>query len=585
MLAGAQVETRPLSVSRAKYLLAGGLLFLVLLLTRAAEQNRDSLVYAYAARTGTELFHPHHLIYSPAVRLVYLAIRPLCPGCDAVFAGQVHNILWSAAGALALFAILRRVWGPPAALAGSLLLVSLRGYWELSTQTTMYVPGAALLALLSAALLAAPPRPSTGLRPGRLALLAGLLALAVLYHQANVLFAAPLGVYLVAARGKRGLREWLVIAGLAGLAALAVYVLVYLLTAGAPSLPGFVRFCLSYTSEICLGGTCKTSPDGWGSLGNLSPGGLRQLLSSLTWNVVVLPAGVEPLALPVVGLGILALTGWHAVQAIRRPANRPLRLFCLAWFYAFTIFFFWWLPSYQHPFAAGLVPLIILSVLALRDGRALLPESAGRQRAAAAVLAGLALLLAGRNFSTRVLPLNRSRGEAYQEAAALHASAPAGCVFLTSYRTWNNLRYYFDSPTAVQARHPLSFFTLGQPLPEAYHIADQPCVYAAVAFLLPTFTDEDYSDDPVNAYQTPDRWLAYLSWLLDIRPAGAPDGAVTSRDFVVVTAGEDALYLRLLPTRRADDSLEALFLRLDAALQDASQPFFSWYSTVKQAKN
>lgn len=571
---------RAASRAWAAYLLAGGLIFLGLFLTRAAEQTRDSLVYALAAKTGEELFHSHHLIYTPAIRLFYLVIQPFCPGCDAVFAGQIHNMIWAAVGILAFFHLVKNLWGFRAAIITTLLFTGLRGYWELSTQTTMYVPGAAILTLLSAVLISRDPK-TRAYPVGWAVLIAGLLALAILYHQANILFVLPLGVYLFAAGGKFGLRAWLYVVILAGLVTLFSYLLVYLLTTtGSWSVSGFIRFCLAYTSEICLGGLCKASPDNWGSFGNLSAAGLNQLLSSLFWNVLVLPDQVAFLALPMFGLSLLALTGWQAVQVLRRASAWALRLFSLTWFYIYTIFFFWWLPSYQHPFVIVMIPLSLLGVLAVRDIAALIPERKWVERLAAAAAILAALVIGGRNFQTSIFPLHQSLGDSYQEAAVLDAAAPRDCVFLTSYRTWNNLRYYFDRQAAVQAKHPLSFFYLNEPLPSQYQFAEQPCLYVATTFLMPTYVSEDYSDDPINAYQTPDRWLAYLTWLFDIQPDGQTQ-RITSRDFEVLDIEDGDPYLRLLPVRRTFRGLDDFFQQLDAALDASSKPFMTWFAGVQ----
>lgn len=575
------------SSSWSRGLLGGGLVFIALFLTRAAEQTRDSLVYAQAAKTGVEMFHPHHLLYTPAVRLFYLAARAICPGCDAVLAGQMHNILWAVIGALALFHLARGVWKDRAALAATILFLSLRGYWELSTQTTMYAPSAAILALTSAVLVTRGGRLQAG---GRL-LVAALFALAILYHQANVLFLLPLGVYLAAntgrsfaTGGKQGWITWLWVTGLAGLAALAGYLAIYLASAPSWSITGFIRFCLAYTSEICLGGMCKTSPDGWGSLANLSPEGLRQLLSSLFWNIMVLPEWIEALILPGFGLALLALIGWHAAQIWRRAGDRALRLFCLAWFLAYAGFFFWWLPSYQHPFITAFVPLTLLALLVIKDLSRLAADTGWAKRATVVGVVLATLALAGRNFQARILPLSQSRGDAYVEAAELNAAAPEGCVLLTSYGVWNNLRYYFDRPEAIQARHPLSTFFLDEPLRPEYRIDSQPCVFVATTFVMPTYVDEDYSDDPVDAYQTPERWLAYLSWLLDIEyeQPGLSESPITSRDFTIVRFSEGAPYLRLLPEKRSAIGLEELFQQLDAEIDAASRPFQTWYIAVLQ---
>ena len=63
---------------------------------RAQEQVRDSLYFALVAQAPAtnaqdffHLFNPHHLLYIPATRLVYLGISSFCGSCDAVLAGQL----------------------------------------------------------------------------------------------------------------------------------------------------------------------------------------------------------------------------------------------------------------------------------------------------------------------------------------------------------------------------------------------------------------------------------------------------------------------------------------------------------------
>jgi hypothetical protein len=480
----------------------------------------------------------------------------------------------------------------------------------------MYATGASILAVLSALLLSGTavqdPPPvhdpvSEAASSPRLFLAAGLFALAVLYHQANVLFALPLAAYLISSRGKAGLKQWLWIVGAAGAATLAVYILAYLAAVPSPSAAGFIRFCLSYTSEICLGGQCKTSPDTWGSLSNLSPEGLRQLLSSLAWNITVLPPGLEGAAGLLLGLGLLALSAWHILRILRprilrprivrprivRPRSMrsrilqragaiPLRVFSLVWILSYTLFFFWWLPSYQHPFVSLLVPLLLLAVLALQDVSKRW-QAAGEQQPgphiqkwAAAGLALVALALAARNFQARILPLHRSPGDAFFEAAGLQSLAPQDCAILTSYRTWNHLRYYFDREMVFQVRHPMSFIYQGEPVPSAYEIAGEPCVFVSSTFLNPAYTNEDFEEGVLNGYQAPTQWLSFITWVFDM-DGEDPGVSVSYRDFQIVHLAEGDPYIRLLPGRSSQETLAGLFERLDAGLQEPDDPFQSWY--------
>lgn len=76
----------------------GALTFLLLLIFRTQMQTEDSLEYALHVRSGERLFHPHHLLFSPLVRLIYLGLSTLYPTMDAILAAQVHNAFWAVVG-------------------------------------------------------------------------------------------------------------------------------------------------------------------------------------------------------------------------------------------------------------------------------------------------------------------------------------------------------------------------------------------------------------------------------------------------------------------------------------------------------
>ena len=254
----------------------------VLFATRTAQQIGDSLLYAHAVSSGTDVVHPHHLLFGPSVWLVASVLRPLCAGCDVpVLAGQLHNIGWAVVTLVAVYAIVKTL---TASMSLSLVAVGLmfvsRGFWELSTQTTVYMPALGSAIVFAAALLRTAA--DTGSPRVRWWVLGPLLALAVLYHQLNVLLCLPLAVYLWISRVDGPVRLWSVVVGAAGATALSMYAGAYWAIAGAErTIGGFVRYCLRYTSEVCVAGNCDTSPNSWGTLANVSldgnAGGSRQL--------------------------------------------------------------------------------------------------------------------------------------------------------------------------------------------------------------------------------------------------------------------------------------------------------------------
>ncbi|NMD10819.1 MAG: hypothetical protein GYA74_06560, partial [Acidobacteria bacterium] len=113
----------------------------VLIVFPAATQTGDSLEYARAVRSGTNLFHPHHLLFNAVVRGFWLGLRSVFPSIDPIAAGQVHNILWALAALAAFFTIVRRLTGSTGAAAVfSLALFSALGFWQYATFVEIYIP-------------------------------------------------------------------------------------------------------------------------------------------------------------------------------------------------------------------------------------------------------------------------------------------------------------------------------------------------------------------------------------------------------------------------------------------------------------
>jgi hypothetical protein len=208
---------------------AGLLLFL-----RAVNQTPDGLSYAVAVRSGLDMFHPHHMIYVPVARAIHLAT-----GVDPITATLWQNLFWTMVLAFAAWRLAGLVFSGRLAkvLAAGALLAS-RGVMIYSVRVETYLPALACLTLATA--LAAE-------RPVRSWFLVPALALAVLYHQTNVLFVLPLLVLM--ASGPKG-ATWSTGKGRAGLTLGAAACLVLIVYAagfrieGAPG--GFWSFSLSY---------------------------------------------------------------------------------------------------------------------------------------------------------------------------------------------------------------------------------------------------------------------------------------------------------------------------------------------------
>jgi hypothetical protein len=97
---------------------------------RAAAQTGDSLNYAQSIKTGSNLFHPHHLLFNPIIRFLFVLDSHWGGAIDVITVAQIHNILWAVAAILAMFLVVRHLmksvyWGAVAAV----LLLLTKGFW------------------------------------------------------------------------------------------------------------------------------------------------------------------------------------------------------------------------------------------------------------------------------------------------------------------------------------------------------------------------------------------------------------------------------------------------------------------------
>ena len=72
------------------------------------QQIRDSLYWAKEVEAGTNLYallNPHHLVYLPAIRALYVTLGKVCASCTPIDAAQVVGLISSAVAAVA-----RRRW-------------------------------------------------------------------------------------------------------------------------------------------------------------------------------------------------------------------------------------------------------------------------------------------------------------------------------------------------------------------------------------------------------------------------------------------------------------------------------------------
>jgi hypothetical protein len=500
---------------------------LFLFTTRSAYQSGDSLKYAWSARTGdSQMFHPHHLIFTPLIHVLYRAGLYFSPKTDPLTTGQLHNIAWAIVVLISLYFIVHHLTRSKLfALSAAAVLFATQGFLTYTTWFEVYMPALGCLSLLTVVLLRAP---SGRLNPTSMALVISFLSLGILYHQTNVLFIFPLGLYFVVSKD-RIFRDYLILVVSSGVIVFLLYVSVYLAFNVALTPRGFLQFCLAYAAH--------PNPT-WGTWENFGLPGIRNLINSQIWNILELPLHYERVLRLLFVLFVALVMGWNLRQAITGVKNREVRFFLLAWLFTYYMFFLWWLPDEQEFFLMPLLPLLVLASLTLHDFSRLILPPRFSPAAGVLLLVAISILLL-----LRQIPLtwhnHTTKGSSYQRAQNLAAILRENFVAMTDYDTEQNLRFYFGHQQTVEFAIPLLCFYQRQAVPAECEIAiNFPCVVRA-AKIAPGNKIWGF-----NAYSHPGEWLRFADWLF-VFQYGSNGDVISCREFEAVPDKADKGYLLL----------------------------------------
>jgi len=273
---------------------------------RATNQTPDGLSYALAVRSGLEMFHPHHMIYVPVARWIHLVT-----GIDPITATLWQNLFWIVVLGLAAWRLAGLVFpGRWARILAVGSLLAARGVMIYSVRVETYLPALACLVLATSLAVE---------RPVRSWLLAPSVALAILYHQTNVLFVLPLLVLLCPmGETTRWLRDWRR-ATINLIVAAALVIGFYVVGFKYESVPGgFWNFVLSYA---------RAPIEAWGNWDYYSPTGILTLAGSQANTVVPIPAGASLVGGLVMLGGLVFLVTWHIVRVRQKAPHGAIAPF------------------------------------------------------------------------------------------------------------------------------------------------------------------------------------------------------------------------------------------------------------------
>jgi len=547
--------------------LLAGVSLLLLIGFRAAEQTPDSLSYAQAARAGQQLFHPHHLLFNPITRLVMTGLTLFGGPADAVLAGQVHVLVYSAACVLLFYLIVLRLTSATIAAllaAGSLFMT--RGFWLFSTQVEVYVPAAAWLIAIAAMIAL---NRGQGFSILAQIVMSVFLSLAVLYHQTNVLFVIPLAGCLIAAQGRRGGGTAVRVIFLAGATVLLTYYLAFALVEQGASDRSFFSFCFRYA---------LWSDQQWGTFGNYSLEGVATLARSQLWDMVAWPRGWRFAGNVSLGSLILVCFAWNAGQVWRRAEACGLRLLLLAWLAVYCLFFLWWLPREPEFFVGTLPPILLLIVLAANDLVKGLEGARWPGRVVVSVFLGCFLVMAVLTFKSTVLPWHRSRGLAYDTAFNLAATAPPGAMVGVDWSIYWHVGYYFSDRKIVNVVETARLFYLKMKIQDKLVLEKTGCLVVPLSFVSPDSIRIDCNGDC-----DPAGWARYLGWLLGFKFNGQGE-VVACREFRVQAGRGEELYLFVRGEETAAGGFRSIVERLGEQTAPLAKgegnPFLTWLATA-----
>ncbi len=423
-------------------LLFGVLLILAIYIgLRADEQTGDSLSYVHAAKTGINLYHPHHLIFAPAVRVLQSIVGAFTP-LDTLVAAQIHNVIWAGITLWFMFSLifnLTKSYGISTLCA--MLLAASNGFWSYATLAEVYVPAAGAVAILM--WLTAKPE-SAEYSPKLIFLIGIFLAVATLYHQSCILLLPSLMAAFLIRDHRRFVRNSVRVSLVSFLILAASYLYGYYQWVPATSEQrGLLDYLFLYNSDL---------HSNWGTVENVNLQGVALLTKSFLRNFVFLPAGSTALLLVLMFLFVAgsAVVFYAAFRGtwIKRTAVSAV-VFASIWLVSDLAFVLWWLPGENELLIILLPTFILLVAIALNLMLKSLRTQAQR-RLTYGVLCIAIVVIALTNFDMSVQARASSKGRDYTVASVLDSCVDRQCVILTDWQIEQNLRYYFDRQSAYE---------------------------------------------------------------------------------------------------------------------------------------
>lgn len=395
------------------------------LATRTQVHTFDALSYVLDVdrKPWQEVFHPHHLAYG----LLGATLRGMLSAMgwqgSVMVPLQVVNALAGALGIALFFDLVRGVTRRlDLALCAALLLGGSYAYWYYAVEIEVYTIATVFLVLCLRLMIRLLKQPALHLW----VVLGSVQAMAVLFHQTNVLLCVPIGVLLLYTAMKADGNPWpcflrhslayaLPLVGVAG----GAYLLVGVGISGLYSWSELSGWMLTYAHTGWWGGA--VTGETWSDLGT----GLAHTLAY--------PGGAL-LGLLLVGVLVFSLPRlWRAYPT--------LLALLMCWLLVYGGFFVWWEPDNVEFWIASMPPAVLLLVLGL--------TGAPRYHPGVWVVAAIGITMAGVNYDSISYRGNPANDVHRQNARVLaEQSNPVDVLLVSDELLALYLPYYESRPYA-----------------------------------------------------------------------------------------------------------------------------------------
>ncbi len=464
----------------------------------------DSLYYVNMVQSDDSVFHPHHLFFVPIVSWIDTCIASVS-GWDTILTGQMHSIFWGVVILACIYSVATRISGSYYfGFLAAFILFSTNAFLLWSMQTESYIAALGSFALIVAVMVFSP---GSKILISRMLLLAAILSIGIFYHQVTVLVCLPLAIYLFLKYRQEWVKAIFLSIGVSGVFVLGVYIAVFASIKDETTFQGFINWIFYYA---------ETNPSNWGTSSNLSLDGIKILYRSLINDMVVLPSQLTSLQ----GIGRKLIAGiifgimiWNMNAIFKRRCFWELRVFLLATIIIYLGFLLWWVPGLRQILLPVVFSISLLSAISLYD----ISKSGNYSRLkfnSASIFALIAtILLFGSNMASSVISMHQMQPKEYLDAQRLDAISPEECAVLSTFKTVQNLDYYFNRNT-----YNLHEFILEI----GRESRDSDIVWNAGEYekcIVVTINDLKYFDQrmKINGYENLNGWVNFITWLYQLR--------------------------------------------------------------------